>query len=110
MYLPRLSRGRRSLCPCQIRIGGNFCSLHAASADSPGEDFQLANPAGNLRPMESADPSPLSPLAEPRMTVASRNNLGASSRPRYATPNPWRRLWQVPLLFLGLAVFGFGVR
>src|SRR3954468_5021367 len=61
--------------------------------------------------MESAGPPP-SPnvLAEPRMTVASRDGFGTPTRSRFATPNPWRRLWQVPLLFAGLAMFALGVR
>jgi len=41
------------------------------------------------------------------MAMATRD---ASGTPRYATVNPWRRLWQVPLLFLGLGVFGLGLR
>jgi tetratricopeptide (TPR) repeat protein len=41
------------------------------------------------------------------MTVASQDSFGA---PRYATVSPWRRLWQVPLLLAGLALFVWGVR
>src|SRR3954464_15638089 len=53
------------------------------------------------------------------MTVATQNNLGGGPLRKGAGTargsgaggaNPWRRLWQIPLLCAGLGAFGFGVR
>ena len=47
------------------------------------------------------------------MTVAAKETpgFGSPSGARMRNgPNPWRRLWQVPLLLAGLALFGLGVR
>ncbi|HVT81685.1 MAG TPA: tetratricopeptide repeat protein [Phycisphaerae bacterium] len=46
------------------------------------------------------------------MTVAETPSPSkASQRPlARAHPNPWRRLWQIPLLLAGITAFGFGLR
>ncbi len=49
--------------------------------------------------------------AEPRMTVAAKIPLAAPRRKAVARPgNPWRRLWQIPLLLAGVTAFGLGLR
>ena len=44
------------------------------------------------------------------MTLAAKDGFGPARRPRAGVGNPWRRLWQVPLLLAGLVGFGYGVR
>jgi tetratricopeptide (TPR) repeat protein len=44
------------------------------------------------------------------MTVTAKDGFGAGWRGRAGGRNPWRRLWQVPLLLAGLVGFGYGVR
>src|SRR5689334_6505967 len=45
------------------------------------------------------------------MTIAARDNLAGERRfAKAAGPNPWRRLWQVPLLVIGVAAVGLGLR
>jgi tetratricopeptide (TPR) repeat protein len=48
------------------------------------------------------------------MTVAAKESFGipkpVGKRASGHAANPWRRLWQVPLLLAGLACFGLGVR
>ncbi|HEY4329416.1 MAG TPA: tetratricopeptide repeat protein [Phycisphaerae bacterium] len=47
------------------------------------------------------------------MTVAAKEAMPQPQRrvkPRGASGNPWRRLWQVPLLLLGATAFGVGIK